>query len=567
MTLSISFNSSIDENDFFDGQQHDEEIFVQTFGGNDHVIGGRTHTTAYLVTGDDYFWVMDDDGGIFGQYEAESVTVYGGEGNDTMSVFEVTGTLDGGAGDDTYIIEGEDTAITVLEGAAGGTDTIRIALKSDQAYSIPLFVENLAIEGIYTPAWGYNYEDTDGSYKGDAGAGNGARVDGNALANLITGSDRSDTLVGGEGNDTLRGGVSNDRLEGGIGDDLLEGGRHADTLIGGEGHDRLLGGTENDHLYGEGGNDTLQGDAGADRLSGGSGNDTYVVTDALDTVVEGAGAGRDTVQTTLAAYTLAANVEDLDFTPVAGSVVNRVGTGNELGNKISGQTGNDFFEGMGGNDSLFGGAGHDTLHGGDGNDHASGSTGTDWLYGEGGNDTLLGGTGFDLLYGGEGNDSLDGGADGDLIYGEAGNDSMLGAAGNDTLHGGEGADTLRGGDGADRLQGNAGADRLHGDAGADLFVYLATGDSTAAARDIIYGFEKGMDRIDLSAIDANAGMAGDQAFAFTGAGSMFPSAGELWLTANLAGTTVHMDVSGDGVADMQILVSGVFGLAASDFVL
>ena len=61
-----------------------------------------------------------------------------------------------------------------------------------------------------------------------------------------------------------------------------------------------------------------------------------------------------------------------------------------------------------------------------------------------------------------------------------------GGAGNDTLVGGRGTDTLTGG------------------AGADLFRFLTNQDSgVGLARDVITDFEKGSDKIDLSALTAS----------------------------------------------------------------
>mgnify|MGYP002653538463 CR=1 FL=1 len=140
--------------------------------------------------------------------------------------------------------------------------------------------------------------------------------------------------------DTLDGGAGADRLSGGRGNDLyvVDG---ADTLIelAGEGVDRvratvnytlgahfeallliqsfatygvgndqantivgnsqvnyLSGGEGQDTLFGMAGDDTLAGNMGADRLVGGAGDDTYM-RDALDTIVEAASGGFDTVMT------------------------------------------------------------------------------------------------------------------------------------------------------------------------------------------------------------------------------------------------------------------------------
>ncbi|MGO7587560.1 calcium-binding protein, partial [Rhizobium leguminosarum] len=117
------------------------------------------------------------------------------------------------------------------------------------------------------------------------------------------------------------------------------------------------------------GNDVLNGAAGADTLIGGAGNDTYIVDHAGDIVTEAAGAGTDTVRTTLATYTLGTNVENLTFIGTGTFVV---GTGNALNNVIVGGSGSNTLTGGAGNDTLTGGAatdvfiysphwGHDTI--------------------------------------------------------------------------------------------------------------------------------------------------------------------------------------------------------------
>src|SRR5438477_59509 len=80
------------------------------------------------------------------------------------------------------------------------------------------------------------------------------------------------------------------------------------------------------------GNDTLDGGPGADTMIGGTGNDTYVVDNAGDVVTENAGEGTDTVQTSLASYTLPANVENLTFTDNG----THTGNGNALANVVTG---------------------------------------------------------------------------------------------------------------------------------------------------------------------------------------------------------------------------------------
>ena len=67
-------------------------------------------------------------------------------------------------------------------------------------------------------------------------------------------------------------------------------------------------------------------------MTGSNGDDTYTVNQADDVIVELLGEGDDTVRTTLANYTLAADLENLTYIGT-GSFT---GTGNELSNRIDG---------------------------------------------------------------------------------------------------------------------------------------------------------------------------------------------------------------------------------------
>lgn len=225
-----------------------------------------------------------------------------------------------------------------------------------------------------------------------------------------------------------------------------------------------------------------------------------------------------------------------------------LGTG---GNNVLVGTGNaDTIFALGGDDAVFGMGGDDTIDGGNGND---------FLMGGGGNDRVLGDAGNDLLFGGDGNDSLLGGT---------GNDQLWGGNGADLLQGDAGNDRLDGGTGADRLTGGAGADRLEGGSGADVFVYASVLDSAPGGgnRDQIVDFTRGVDKIDLGAIDANTALGGDQAFAYIGNAAFSGTAGQL----RFVGGIVSGDVNGDGIADFQIQLQFAGGggpLAASDFFL
>jgi len=170
--------------------------------------------------------------------------------------------------------------------------------------------------------------------------------------------------------------------------------------------------------------------------------------------------------------------------------------------------------------------------------------------------TLTGTAANDLLNGAGGNDSLSG---------LGGNDILSGFAGADRLDGGIGHDELNGGAGNDILIGGAGRDEMTGGADADIFRFLAISDSAVGGnRDLITDFRRTQgDRIDLSAIDANANLAGDQAFVFIGGAAFSRIVGQ----ARFSGGLLQLDVNGDGRSDMDVAVQGLTALLTTDLIL
>jgi len=478
----------------------------QVFGdeGNDTLYGGVGIDVVDGGTGDDL--IYGDDGSINAagvmDVNGDGDVINGGDGNDTIYGGGGADVIDGGEGDD--VIYGG----TGLNGMLGGTGN-------------DIFVMEPSSEGVgNTMDGGLGYDVADYSASnGSVPLAGGARTGLNinmSVPNAAPLAVPVDTFVSVEGligsrfNDTLVGGASitnvyvTDPLTGAL--VLDANGRPQLDLLASTGASfgfqiaDILGsplvGTDalgnpvlvaidfnidgragNDIITGGDGNDTLNGGIGNDTLIGGLGDDVYVVDSANDVIYEGwqidpatgllavdpvTGAnipllvqsGADRVETTLGTYNLSTPalrqfIEDLAYTGAG----NFTGTGNTLDNIITGAGGNDNLSGLDGLDTLHGGAGNDTLNGGNGND---------------------------------------------LLNGDAGNDSLVGGAGNDQLNGG---------DGVDRLIGGAGADTLRGGAGADVFVYAVAADTgtTVAARDTIADFESGVDKIDLSAIDARPG--------------------------------------------------------------
>jgi 2',3'-cyclic-nucleotide 2'-phosphodiesterase (5'-nucleotidase family) len=205
-----------------------------------------------------------------------------------------------------------------------------------------------------------------------------------------------------------------------------------------------------------------------------------------------------------------------------------------------------------------------------GDDNANtlvGRGGDDLISARGGDDTVEGNAGNDRIFGGDGNDVLFGDAGDDMLWGEDGNDALRGNRGNDTLMGGAGNDDLRGQEGNDRLVGGFGADRLEGGEGVDTYVWNTVNDSrNGAGVDTVF-FDTD-DIFDVSAIDANTTVTGNQAFVWVGT-AFTGAAGELGLTTINGQMFVAAETDGAGKFDMLIAVvsTDASTLAAGDFVL
>lgn len=397
--------------------------------------------------------------------------------------------LRGAQGNDIYYVDNAGDVIEEYE--AQGHDTVR---SNFAAVTLSAWVEDLEFIGA-------------GSFSG-TGNGSDNRITGGGDADILGGAAGADLLIGGAGADTLNGGDGADVLIGGVGIDILNGGDGVDRvdysgaasavtvrldanrttndgaggsdtlssienadgsafddfLVGSAGANVLSGGLGRDVLLGMGGADILVGGDGvANQMQGGLGDDRYVVT-ANDTIIEAAGEGTDTVETTLSLWTLSANVENLVFTGTGAFT----GNGNASDNAIAGGVANDLLTGGAGADSLIGGDGDDVLRGGAGLDVLTGGAGIDTLDyslataatvirmdlnrttndGDGATDTF---SGMENVIGSAFNDVIFGNSAANVITGGAGADVLLGLGGDDILIGGSGAaNTLQGGIGDDR---------------------------------------------------------------------------------------------------------------------
>ena len=85
-------------------------------------------------------------------------------------------------------------------------------------------------------------------------------------------------------------------------------------------------------------------------------------------------------------------------------------------------------------------------------------------------------------------------------------------------------------------------------------------------RDIIAGFQAGVDLIDLTRIDANVILTGNQAFSFIGTAVFGNIAGQLRLVTG-ANSILQGDVDGDGLADFELQLNGIATVSVNDLLL
>jgi Ca2+-binding RTX toxin-like protein len=332
----------------------------------------------------------------------------------------------------------------------------------------------------------------------------------------LDGGTADDTLYGGDGNDILRGGAALVR-----GDRIVESGG-IDFLYGGNGNDSLDGGDDGDWL---------DGGAGAAVLSGGDGFDTA----SYRSVTAGV-----SIDLTKASSTWTGDAQGDVFSSIERLALSDLADtfrGDANANSVNGADGNDQIFGAGGDDGLTGGNGNDTIQGGEGNDSIRG----------------------DGFASSPGDDYLQGNAGDDVLAGDRGNDRMVGGTGNDTLSGG------------------LGGDFLVGNEGADTFQYWAVEESQNVLingvnqLDQINDFTQGQDKIDLSGIDANPALDGDQAFTFITDPAHYTGdwTGVVWQTTDPRNgiATINVSIDGDADPEMQIYMAHPYQFTPNDFVL
>ena len=384
-------------------------IEVLVYGGNDVVQIARNIVTPAFVDG--------GAGNDILMTGAGDDTLLGGPGDDLLNADGGNNHVDGGEGEDQYVVQ---------FGAASGSSTT-IADSGFDDPNVPPVRDALLVKGtdasdtlLVTPG-GVDREGTPGEIVKHDRVEN-VTVDGGRGGDTIIIRGSQTTILGGEGDDTLL-------VEGNGPDGLL--------LDGQEGSDAYsiyfgkLVGTVAVGDSGTTGSDalTVTGTAGADAMvvSGGQvtwGAETIAFSASVDAMTIDGGGGADNVIVSgtpevpvACALRGTDGNDDIVFSPGPSpsqieAWVNGIlqGTFTAINRVLA-------YGGLGDDDIQVAGSIEVAawLYGGAGNDRLKGGAGHDVLLGEAGDDLLVGGDGRDLLIGGAGADRIVGNADDDIL--------------------------------------------------------------------------------------------------------------------------------------------------------
>jgi RTX calcium-binding nonapeptide repeat (4 copies) len=288
-------------------------------------------TATYGITTDINFTLASDEHDLTFLGTADLT----GTGTGTKNVFTGnTGhnTFVGGPGDNDYFVRHSDDTIT----ATLNTGHVNRVYASVD-FTLPDNVQELVLLGSA------NLTGT-----------------GNSLDNVIYSNSGLDTLIGGGGNDTFVVHNSSDQVIASAGGNNAV---FADVSFTLPAHVQTLVLTGSSNLTGTGNDldDTIYSNSGVDTLIGGTGTNSFVVHNSNDVVIASPNSLKNSVFADVS-FTLPANVQDL----ILFGSANTTGTGNDLDNAITANTGNGTLLGGGGSDKFVPGPGQNRIDGGTG---------------------------------------------------------------------------------------------------------------------------------------------------------------------------------------------------------
>ena len=346
-----------------------ENVTINSGNGDDSIIiaYNNSYYNKITITGD-----AGDDYVSLGSSVRNALINYdSGDGNDIITGFNTSSTIQIGDGNASYMIDtiGNDILLTVADGT--------VLLKSSKTLS------KLNIAGTLN----------DTAFDGE----------------LIYNSTADKNIVTGSGKDTIYNysGGKNVTISSGAGSDSIYNAGDSVTIDTGEGHDSIYNENgSNITISGGAGNDSVYNYSGSSiSIDGGAGNDTVYNYDTNVTI--SGGAGDDSIYNASLASNISINAGD----------------------------GNDYIYNSGASSTLIGGEGNDTISNSGEKVLISDSDGDDYIDNSGSNVTIAGGAGNDYIYNRSGEDvTINGGAGDNQIVLNGGTDITVKVSeGNDTI--------------------------------------------------------------------------------------------------------------------------------------
>jgi len=601
----------------------DDISFVEA----NNVAGSATHSLtsiADLVIGSD----GADNVTLTGAAAADDIFM-GGDGRDTLNldnsgnVLTILNTelINGGSGADTLTLASAlqnsgGLGATVTGG--GGTDVVHLAAGVNQAGFTgietingstgedQLFLENSIVDSTVTI---------------DLGSGGDDLIDiiGTNEFHLVG----TETVTGSSANDVLTFSNVQSSIAVALGDgtdtiNLADGANtiatnNVETIVGGTGADTVtVNGTSAVHFTGGASIDTLTfnntvsgtitfiGGTGSDVLNLAAGNNTAELTDIFNIngtssddnlvlvtnpLTSGAtvdlGSGSDTL--TIASGNNTTNLLNIEAVSGTAGSENLTVNNDQSGTTFDLRAGTDTLNlnsttntvTLNNVEQINNTSGSDTLtisNNLTAGETISMGTGTDTLNLASGSNTINI-TGVTTLNGSAANDSLtltdnvvgttiDLGSGSDILNLSAGTNSLT-VTNTETVVGNSSADTIvASGSTGVNVTGNGGADSITLSSGSDIIKYLAASDSTSSNTDTITGFDAtGADQIDISALVQGS-------FSYLSGNPGFSNTGNTQAQFDDGSDTLQIDVDGNGVSDMDIVLTGVVdvNLSSADFI-
>ena len=330
--------------------------------------------------------------------------------------------LQGGAGNDTYLIdnadfifdtEGRNAVVFTDSTRIDDVDVIRTVTNGTEYFNLSIDHRDFLAIQTAQPAFD-SISFTDGSSLSHDALLRRRYVerqflDGDAADNLLQGFGGDDSLNGSGGNDTLLGFGGNDIFAGGTGNDWLDGGKGNDILQGQAGEDVYVFGRSDgfDTIVDEVNNpentnvirwkpDVAPEDVVVGRIDDAL---TGIKNDSLSFILN-----RSTDQVVVKNWFIDGSnkfirVDFNDGTQWGEAELRaKLSVSTEGMDYLVGTSNHDTLDGLRGDDEIWGDAGNDSIFGQDGNDHIRGGSGDDFISGGADDDVLVGGSGDDVYW-------------------------------------------------------------------------------------------------------------------------------------------------------------------------